>query len=50
MPEKTGGYAFLTELTDLSGKETDMKQVSIRYIRIGKIDNPAYFNYTYKMP
>jgi hypothetical protein len=50
MPKKTGGYAILTELTDLSEKETAMKQVSIRYVRVGNVENPAYYNYTYKMP
>jgi hypothetical protein len=50
MPDNKGGYVILTELTDLSEKESALKQVSIRYIRVGDIENPAYYNYIYKMP
>jgi len=49
-PKAKGGYLLLTELTDLSEKEQTMKQVSIRYLKVGDIKNPVFYNYKYSMP
>lgn len=49
-PKTQGGYLLLTELTDLSEKQLVMKQVSIRYFKVGDVKTPVYYNYRYSMP
>jgi len=49
-PTIKGGYLLKTELTDSSEKETALKQVSIRYLRVGNVESPEFYNYVYKMP
>ncbi|MDW3211989.1 MAG: glycoside hydrolase family 2 TIM barrel-domain containing protein [Reichenbachiella sp.] len=48
LPEKAGGYLILTTLDDPNSNR--MKQVSLRYIQVGDIDKPEYFNYEYQKP
>jgi beta-galactosidase len=50
IPEKEGGYMLLTELSDKAAKESDIKQVSRRYIRVGDIEKPVFYDYQYTMP
>jgi len=50
IPEKEGGYMLLTELSDDAAKESDIKQVSRRYIRVGDIEKPVFYDYQYTMP
>jgi hypothetical protein len=50
IPEKEGGYMLLTELSDDAAKESDIKQVSRRYIRVGDIEKPIFYDYQYTMP
>jgi hypothetical protein len=49
IPGKEGGYMLLTELSDPTAKESDIKQVSRRYIRVGKIEKPVFYDYQYSM-
>ena len=49
-PSAQGGYLIKTELTDSTGDKSALKQVSIRYLRVGNVDSPEFFNYTYIMP
>ncbi len=49
-PKTKGGYLLITELTDLAEQQTALKQVSIRYLRVGNIENPKFYNYNYVMP
>ncbi|UXX79898.1 hypothetical protein N7E81_02105 [Reichenbachiella carrageenanivorans] len=48
LPEQTGGYLVMTELEDPKSKR--MKQVSLRYIQIGDVKQPEYYNYIYQKP
>jgi hypothetical protein len=41
---------LLTELSDNAAKESDIKQVSRRYIRVGDIEKPVFYDYQYTMP
>jgi hypothetical protein len=50
IPDKEGGYMLLTELSDNAAKESDIKQVSRRYIRVGDIEKPVFYDYQYTMP
>lgn len=50
IPEREGGYMLITELSDNEAKGSDMKQVSRRYIRVGNIEKPAFYDYQYSMP
>jgi hypothetical protein len=50
IPEKEGGYMLLTELSDNAAKESDIKQVSRRYISVGDIEKPVFCDYQYTMP
>jgi hypothetical protein len=49
-PKKQGSYLLKSELTDSSEKETAQKQVSIRYLRVGNVESPEFYNYVFKMP
>jgi hypothetical protein len=49
-PKAEGGYLLQTELTDPSEKQPVLKQVSIRYLRVGAREAPAFYNYIYRMP
>lgn len=49
-PGSKGGYLLKAELTDASEKSAGLKQVSIRYLQVGKVESPAFYNYSFKMP
>jgi len=49
-PSSQGGYLIKTELIDSDEDKSALKQVSIRYLRVGNIDSPEFYNYTYIMP
>jgi hypothetical protein len=40
---------LLSELSDTAAKESDIKQVSRRYIRVGNIEKPQFYDYQYSM-
>jgi hypothetical protein len=50
IPGKEGGYMLLTELTDDAAEKPEIKQISRRYIRVGNIENPVFYDYHYLMP
>ena len=48
IPKRPGGYMLISELDD--GNKNTMKQVSRRYIRVGNVEAPEFFEYSYGIP
>jgi beta-galactosidase len=47
IPHEEGGYMLVTELTDKDADPSDLKQISRRYIRVGRSANPVFYDYQY---
>jgi hypothetical protein len=48
MPEISGGYMIMTELAD--NNDSNIPQVSLRYINVGKREDHKFYNYSYEYP
>ncbi len=49
MPAREGGYMLMTELTERNAGKQEARQLSRRYIRVGNIEHPAFFDFHYTM-